>query len=329
MTPLIKWLLLCIVGIGAATSYIKFQSDKANSSIDKAREQVVRQLEKRSIKADKRQAVSIMSDDRTLVSADLSKPKDSLSVRESAQQVVIWSAGLLSVQLNDRPLPLVLDNIARQTGLNIVVATELQSASVTSSFTELELTQGLQQLLGPWDTFFFFSGNQGRGQLHSIWVYPAGKGRAMAPLPPEEQWASTQELERGLLDSDPNIRIKTLETLVARSGERAMDSITAALKDTDERVRYRALDVALNAGITLPTDALIALVEYDPSPPIRRLALEALAHLAEGPRNPDLDIQKLSEHALSDIDPSVSRKAEQLLSPGRNSELPPDEKPRE
>jgi len=151
----------------------------------------------------------------------------------------------------------------------------------------------------------------------------------MAPLPPEEQWASTQELERDLLDSDPNIRIKTLETLVARSGERAMDSITAALKDTDERVRYRALDVALNAGITLPTDALIALVEYDPSPPIRRLALEALAHLAEGPRNPDLDIQKLSEHALSDIDPSVSRKAEQLLSPGRNIESPPDEKPRE
>ncbi|MDD5268548.1 MAG: hypothetical protein PHO08_15710 [Methylococcales bacterium] len=319
MTPLVKWLLLCIVGIGVAASYIKFQSDKPNASIGEVRELVARQLEKGAIKADKRQAVSIRSDDPPTAFADHSKPRNGLSVKEPADQVVSWTAGLLSVQLKDRPLSWVMDNIARQTGLNIVVASELQSASVTSSFTELELTQGLRQLLSPWDAFFFFSDNQDQGKLRSIWVYPAGKGRAMAPFPPEaQQGNSTQEFELDLMNDDPDIRIKTLETVVARFGDRAIDNITAALKDTDGRVRYRALDVALNAGVTLPTDELLDLAEYDPSPPIRRLALEALAYLAEGPRNPNLDIQKLSERALSDPDPSVSREAERLFPPGRN-----------
>jgi len=86
--------------------------------------------------------------------------------------------------------------------------------------------------------------------------------------------------------------------------------VLQALKDGEESVRARALDLAVSSAIALPQDALEDVVRNDSSPLVRLLAMEAITHL-----NPEdlTQIKTIAEFALGDTDPEVREQAQSLL----------------
>jgi hypothetical protein len=220
--------------------------------------------------------------------------------------------GLLSLSIQKRPLQWVLSEISRQSGVSIISAQELATELISEAFQDLPLDRGLQRLLSTSDTFFFYSGENMLSPLRAVWVYQKGKGDGIVPVPPSA-WASTEELEQDLMDPNPEVRARSVETLVEREGQDAEELVLRALEDGNDHVRSRALDVAVTSGVKLPIDTLTDLTEYDPSPLVRTLALVAIAGVAENSGPEELDIRPLAERALSDPAPDVKAQAQQIL----------------
>lgn len=218
---------------------------------------------------------------------------------------------LLSLHVQRRPLVWVLEQITRHTQVGIVCAPELGEEMISIEFSDLSLLTGLQRLLSPWDAFFFFQGGADQSRLQAVWVYPEGQGRMIAPVP-AKQWASTEELVRGLYDPDPDHRARSLAALIERTGQNALEPVMRALEDSDDRVRLRALDAALSAGIAISVDTLIGLAQDDVLPEIRALTLQGLWDLP-GDQRDTVDIRLILEHALNDGDRLVTYTAQELL----------------
>jgi HEAT repeat protein len=148
----------------------------------------------------------------------------------------------------------------------------------------------------------------------------------MAPIPPE-QWASSREFEQGLAHTDSAERVRSIQVLVERKGDQALDEIQRALRDPDDQVRERALQAALDSSVPLPPLVLEGLVQNDPSPTVRFLALGAIVSgsaesLADDPR-----IRTVAELALNDPSPDVKEQAKQILEQLDYSAQPPDPEP--
>lgn len=239
------------------------------------------------------------------------KPSKDLKVLPSPEQgteqgsPITVTDGRLSVQVQNRPLDPILEEISRAGKVAILRPPSMGGQLVSVQFRDLPLDEGLRQLLRDQDAFFFYEA-QGKApaSLRAVWVYPKGQGRRLQPVPPEA-WASTTELEGDLADPDPRARAQAVGALVERKGDRARDAVLQALQDPDDQVRTRALYEALGADVQLPLDALIDLALRDPSPDVRFLALEALAN---GP-----EARTIAEAALSDPSPHLRSKASEIL----------------
>src|SRR5262249_54156492 len=156
--------------------------------------------------------------------------------------------------------------------------------------------------------------------LQAVWVYTKGTGHNILPVP-RTAWASTREVELSLTDPDPEERARAVEVLVERKGKQALDIVLQVLKDQDEKVRYRALFKALNAGLALPADTLQTLLQSDSSPVVRFLALDALA---ERPGADRQNVKAVAELALNDPNPQVQDQAREILSQLEAAAQPPD-----
>lgn len=229
------------------------------------------------------------------------------SVGKSPEQlsVISFKDGRLSVQVENQPLPRVLDKVSRQTGVGFMIGDGLEEPRISVAFQNLRLEEGIQQILKDQDAFFFYGAEeQGSTRLRGIWVYPRGGGRRLAPLPPEE-WASTKEVEQRLADPDPDVRSRAVEVLVERKGKLAVDAVLRGLKDDDEQVRTRSLYAAVRANLALPVDYLSDLALHNASTNIRFLALSGLEELPAG--------KEIAKRALADPSPHVRGKAREIL----------------
>lgn len=223
-----------------------------------------------------------------------------------ASPQVSFKEGRLSLDVKDRPLDWVLDQIADAAGLAVVIDAGLDGRRVTLRARDLAVDEALRLLLREHDVFYFHAGaGKGPSALVAVWVYRQGAGQGLEPIPPE-QWASTRELERKLRDADGEVRARALATLVERRPEGARKEILRALKDEDDRVRSRALYGALTSDLELAASTLKAAL-LDPSPQVRFLALEALVGRPEA--------AEAARHALNDPDPHVQEKAREILAP--------------
>src|SRR5436309_2890704 len=236
-------------------------------------------------------------------------PRGNLAEQKS---IVSVRDGLLSVEIQNQPLSWVLNRISWESRVAIIVGDGEASHPVFGQFHDVPLAEGLRQLLKGHDAFFFYGGNQNApASLTAVWVYPKGRGRSLAPVPPEA-WASTKELEARLTDPDPEWRARAAEALVMRKGDRARDVLLQALMDKDDGVRTRTLYAALRSSVKLPADVLIKLALGDSAPNVRFLALEALAG--------DPNLGPIVEQALNDPNPHVRNKAEEILREHRRAE---------
>ncbi len=217
--------------------------------------------------------------------------------------------GRVSWQFKDRSLAAIVDEIGRISGINFVVSPELNGVLLSGSVTDTPLTNGLAKLLEDHDTFFFQAALAG---TRAAWVYPAGAGHLMAPVP-LDSWASVDDLVLKLTDPDAGTRSAALDALAVRLGTDATMHLVDALSDPDDRVQLQALDSSVNHGIPLPPDQLQAVLSSG-DPQVRRRVLDAMVypHRLSATTTTDALSTRLDE-AVDDPDPSVSSHAKALL----------------
>lgn len=216
--------------------------------------------------------------------------------------------GRLSVKAQNLPLARLADELSQKAGVAVLLLEAVGNQPVSANFDSLPLDQGLRQLLQKQDVFFFYGVDEDQpSSLKAIWIYPKGRGRGLAPTPPDK-WQSTQELIPLLSDSDPKVRGRAVETLVERKGSRAKEAVLKAIHDDNDQVRSRALYAALRSAMDLPQGELSNLALRDSSADVRFLALQALSNS----NSPDL--RSIAEGAANDPNEAVRNAAHEVLS---------------
>lgn len=218
-------------------------------------------------------------------------------------QVVSVKDGRLTVNVRNQSLHQVLDRISRQAQIPIIEGDDFSSQRMTVAFENLPLEDGLRLILQQHDAFFFVGvGKTPPATVQVVWVYDRGKGRGIAPVPPE-MWASSKEIEERLASPNPDDRGDAIEALVKRKGEQARELVLQALADPDDHVRARALNAATNE-MDVPSELLMQAMS-DRSGDVRFLALRALTDRPEA--------QAAAEHARYDPNPVVRQEADEIL----------------
>jgi HEAT repeat protein len=242
---------------------------------------------------------------RSVAGSALAQTQSSTSKVTSRESTVTFRDGRLTVSAKGCPLGQLLDEISGKAEVAVITTGDVGTQPISIQFKNLSLDTGLRQILENYDVFFYFAADKKLpAALKVVWVYPKGKARGLEPVPPEK-WASTKELERMLTDPDPEVRGRTIETLVERKHQAALDAVLNSLTDSDDQVRTRALYGAAKAGVQVPEGVLNNLVVSDASPDVRFLALQALA---DSPK-----ARSAAEGALSDPSEPVRHAAQEIL----------------
>lgn len=254
---------------------------------------------------------------KQVVGAEVQDTREGMEAPTSAPSPIettpiILADGHLSVRVRSRSLAWVLGEVSRQSGIPITTAPEINEERISVEFQNLTLKEGLQRLVSPWDTFYFYGGGPGEAALRAVWVYPRGNGEGIVPAPPES-WASTREIEINLNATRPEDRAAALESLVERKGQQAADAVLSALADSEETNRLRALDTIVNFGLTLPLDPLVGVAQSDASPAVRMRALDAIMYPRLATGVPAAEVTPILENTLSDPEATVRSHAQTLL----------------
>lgn len=150
----------------------------------------------------------------------------------------------------------------------------------------------ITQLVEPYDTFYLHSEPKASESsdgsialtmpattLRAIWVYP--RGAAQDVLLVNRAALSDQTVfEQRVLSPDANDRLEGYEGLLAQQSDQGGPTLARALSDSNDEVRAGALRAAINAGVPLSDDELLALAA-DRSPMIRQQAVEEAASRPE------------------------------------------------
>ena len=219
-----------------------------------------------------------------------------------------FKQGMLTLHAQNRPLRSVLRQITQLTQVAINGAEELPDKQISVDLEQFRLDEALRQVLSGYDVFFLYGADAnelGTSSVKAVWVYPAGRAKGLAPMAANAWVANTQEMERTLLDPDPNARARAIDSIIRRTGRESAEVVQAVLKDDDEGVRITALNRALSSGVEIPQEVLIDLALHDPSANIRFLALQAL------PVDPRM--RWVAERAMQDESLYVSRAAQGIV----------------
>lgn len=243
----------------------------------------------------------------------------------SSPLYVLFTSNRLSLEASSHPLQAIVDKIAQQSEITIIMSEAMANPPITIQFHELSIEQALHRLFENYDVFFFYTrGNGKSARLASVWVYPQGQGKKFAPTsPPIAEHAN--ETPQNTTDADPVKRASAIANLVEQQGSGATEIVQNALTDPDERIRIHALDAALRAQIDLPPDTFIDLAQNDASAKIRSIALVALFKRSEDGLIKSADMLETLVAAQKDNDPEVSDLAAQLMKSLEESLTEPSE----
>jgi len=216
--------------------------------------------------------------------------------------------GRLTAKFRNWSLQSVSEHLAASSMVNLVLSHGLEEILVSADMNGVELDVGLRTLLSGYDTFFFYDGSRSLpAALRTVWVYPKGSASALKPVRPE-QWASRNELETALRDSDTEARALAYEALMSRPDQRSRSLVIDALKGRGERdsgLRERLLSTAISKGVDVPDHVLADLARTDPSDQIRWIALDALS------QHPSA--KQIAQAALADPSEAVRFRAKEIM----------------
>lgn len=226
----------------------------------------------------------------------------------AGQMKLTFEKERLSVSLDQCPLGGVLEEVQARTRVVLIAANEVSAELISAEFRDQPLEQGLRRLLGSYDLFFFYGATKDApSSLRTVWIYPRGSASTLRPVPPE-LWANAKDIEAVLSETDPQLREKAYDALMARPDRRSRDLVLRALvgdTERDDALRQRLFSAANSRGFVVPPDVLAQLARWDRSPVIRWMALDTLA---------TSDAAKpTAQAALTDPDESVRERAKQIL----------------
>jgi hypothetical protein len=233
----------------------------------------------------------------------------------SDKQYLSYKDSRLSARLQGQPLPKVAQYLLEQAGVQIRIPDSLRGAQVSAQFLGQPLETGMRALFRDFDAFYFVEGGaiESDSAAHParlVWLFPTGKGKRLAPVAAED-WASLEEAARLAQDTDPEVRMAALRSLIQRRGKDALPYVLAAMEDKNDQVRYRTLETALKSGVILPVDALERLALADGSEIVRFLAIEGAVDQYRAAQ-PEA-VRRIAEQALADANPVLRSHALDVL----------------
>jgi hypothetical protein len=223
------------------------------------------------------------------------------------QLSVSYEAGRLSVRTENTPADAVFQELARRTGVKIVVAQEVEGTEMSAALNGVELESGLRALTSKYDTFFYYGGpGEKPASLLAMWIFPKGAALTVRPSPLEAR-AGTKELETLLSDPEPRVRQQAYKALMTHPDSHSRQVIIEAIggAEKEDDVRQQIFSDALSSGLEIPPEVLSGLARADNSEQIRWMALDALSQGAVA--------RQSAEVALTDSSPAVRARAEDIL----------------
>lgn len=240
-------------------------------------------------------------------------PSASLPKLDSAETVspgVRVYGDRVDLSLHLAGLQSVLQEIGRQTGIDVITAADLPNRQVTLVLKNVALLDAFRQLLYGYTSFIRLSAQD---RIEGLWIYPAGTADALKPLPSSE-WASTAELVDQWSQSPTAAqKAQMLDSLVQRLGDGATSMLVDALADDAAVLRLQALDSAVNHGVALPRDLLADRLINDPETAVRLRVLDALFYPWRQQGLEAAMLEVALQAGLSDPDTSVREHAADLL----------------
>jgi hypothetical protein len=231
-----------------------------------------------------------------------------LAPADDGQPVLQVVEGRLTLKVRNARLGWLLSELTKQVRLVVQVGQGAGGELVTMDLQDVPLDEALRQMLRNQDAFFFYgsSTKQDPSVLQVVWVYAKGKGQGLQPVPPEN-WASTKDLEAGIANDDPEVRLNAITAFIDRvdSAVAMPVALHAMTSDPDAEVRAMTLYAARSKGLKLPPEVLSGLLVADSSESVRFLALEGLAR--------DPNARFYAETALRDPSPHLRHKAQEIL----------------
>ncbi len=237
----------------------------------------------------------------------------------SPPRLVRIANGLLTVKVHDASVEELVEEVARQSGLNIVWYGTI-SERITLDFQGLALDQALARILR-YHSFALAFSRTGEGPSNfprprKLWIIPRGAEGS----PPQATAASESEQEDLLQEESTDImlliaalrsedsweREEAVEALGELGGPESAQFLGVALTDEDEDVRQAAIAALAHIGGDQAAQVLAVALE-DEDEWFREEALEALGEIGG-----DSAI-RLLEQALSDEYEGVRDTAEELL----------------
>src|SRR5216683_1819895 len=189
----------------------------------------------------------------------------------------------LSVNVERRSLARLVEEISDRAGIPVMLAGKITHQLLSVNFRDLPLDQGLRQIFGKYDSFFFYGVD-----------------------------------EQGILsDKDPDVRGRAIETLAERKRQAALEAVLKSLQDDDGQVRVRALYGALKADMEIP-EAVLSNLLNDTSPDVRLVALQALAKspnarpIAERALNDSSEAVRALAHEIAEPSDDTTDQSQQL-----------------
>ena len=226
---------------------------------------------------------------------------------------------LLTVKVHDASVEELIEEIARQSGLNIVWYGTI-SERITLDFQGLALDQALARILRR-HSFALASAQGGEGEgtaarPRKLWIIPKGAEGS----PPQAAAANESERDDVLQDESLDItlliaalrsedsweREEAVEALGEIGGPESAQFLGVALTDEDEDVRQAAIAALAHIGGDRAAQVLAVALE-DEDEWFREEAVEALGEIGGN------SAIRLLEQALSDEYDGVRDTAEELL----------------
>ena len=232
---------------------------------------------------------------------------------------VEWMEGRLSVTAEETPLAQVLQEVARQTGLEARGLERLQE-KVSVRFSSLSLREGLQKLLA-YVNYVILEKKSFQGDTQPVLVLASGRrttpstgergekpeedpvveedqGRRLAALYASVQQGDSEALQKALFDRDQVVQATAYELLAKQDPEKAVAVLLEATKSDQPGTRLQALQlldqsgqaearVALSALDGALGDEDVTVKGYAAQPLVERGTPEAMVHLYRALHDPD------------------------------------------
>lgn len=271
----------------------------------------------------------------------------------AAKVTVNTASQLVSIDVTNAPLTVVLTEMGRHAHLTVSVPDELKSERLTLAFRDLPLEAALKQVLTRQSYVFLYKRNHGSEVIAGVRLFakheqaprpdvaspvaqgtrppPANQGPSpmasswgrVASLAPETTTALSEdvpldEVKRSLSEAqDPAVRSATLEALADREAEAPVTPLLAnALADSDEGVRETALNLLKSSYDPVPIGPLASMATSDANPEFRSEALNLMTDqlmMQERSKEDWATVTSALNRGLSDADPDVRDQATMLL----------------